>query len=409
MSSAAPHVAAVDVSILMPCLNEEETLPGCIDNAKETLRQLQEKGFSREILISDNGSTDKSREIALQMDCRVIDCPDKGYGNAIIYGTTHARGKYIVMGDADQSYDFTESVAMVEKLAAGDDLCMGSRFMGKIMPGAMPWKNRYIGNPALSGILNLLFHSGLSDAHCGLRAYTRAAFDKMKLTAGGMEFASEMVVKATLLKLKRTEVPITLHADARNRAPHLRPWRDGWRHLKFLFLFSPKWLFFVPASVLLVASSGIFVVLIFFTEPGGVFELGLIKIGDHWAILAGGMLTMSCQLMMFGVGAWIYSVNNQFLELSHSALSNYLDIKLEYLLMLGMLLIAVGFGIIGYVAYIWKSSDTPGFYRIREMVVATTLIFIGVQVFFGSFFFSALGEEGKGIALAKKVRGINTQ
>ncbi len=176
--------------------------------------------------------------------------PDRGYGSAIRFGCKQARGTYIIIGDSDASYDFREGVAMVQKLSEGYDLCMGSRFKGEIKPGAMPWKNRYIGNPVLTGFLNLLYRSGLSDAHCGLRGLTRTGFDRLNMESRGMEFASEMVVKAALLDLRRTEVPVTLHPDGRDRPPHLRPWRDGWRHVKFLLTLCPLWLYFVPAILL---------------------------------------------------------------------------------------------------------------------------------------------------------------
>ncbi len=393
-----------DVTILMPCLNESESLPYCIDMARNALAKLKRKGLTGEILISDNGSEDGSQQLARQLGCRVVECFDKGYGNAIIYGSQNARGKYIIMGDADGSYDFSEAVPMIEKLRQGYDLCMGSRMKGKILPGAMPWKNRYIGNPILTGLLNLFYRSGFSDAHCGLRAYTKEALKRMKLVAGGMELASEMVVKATILNLKRTEVPITLYPDRRNRAPHLNPWKDGWRHLKFLLIFSPLWLFFVPALILLVLSSFIFILLLFFTPPGEVFSHGFLKIGDHWAILAGGMMASSVQIAMFGLGSLIYSINNQYRRLSPKFLRKYLSIKLEYMLICGVLFMLAGFGIIGYIIYIWSLADYDFLYRIREMTFATVLILIGLQVFFSGFFFSVLGEGGKGMVLAREIK-----
>ena len=218
----------IDVTIVMPCLNETQSLPHCIGNALDALARLRaELGLTGEIVIADNGSTDGSQALAAELGARVVPVARRGYGAALIGGCEAAFGRLIMMGDCDGSYDFTEGVTMIAKLEEGYDLCMGSRFKGGIAPGAMPWKNRYIGNPALTGILALFFRSGISDAHCGLRAIRKEAFERLKLTGSGMEFASEMVIKAALLKLKMTEVPATLSPDLRARPPHLRPWRDG--------------------------------------------------------------------------------------------------------------------------------------------------------------------------------------
>lgn len=222
-----------DVSIVLPCLNEAATLGACIARAQEALAILEARhGLSGEVVVADNGSTDGSRGIAMGLGARVVEVRDRGYGAALSGGFAAARGRFLVMGDSDCSYDFLECVGMVEALAGGAELCMGSRFKGRILPGAMPWKNRWIGNPALSAILRLLFRTGVSDAHCGLRALTRDAFERLRLTSAGMEFASEMVVKAALLGMRVAERPVTLSPDRRGRPPHLRPWRDGWRHLR---------------------------------------------------------------------------------------------------------------------------------------------------------------------------------
>ena len=240
----------IELTILMPCLNEAETLARCIEKAK---LGLQRSGVRGEILIADNGSTDGSQAIAEKAGVRVVQVKEKGYGNALRGGIEAARGEWILMGDADDSYDFSEADRFVEKFKAGDELIMGCRLPvggGTIMPGAMPWKNRWIGNPVLTTIGRVFFKCPAHDFHSGLRGFTKTAYYQMELQTTGMEFASEMAIKGTLKKLKISEVPITLHKDGRSRPPHLKPWRDGWRHLRFMLLFSPRWLFLVPGLLL---------------------------------------------------------------------------------------------------------------------------------------------------------------
>ena len=240
----------IEVTIVMPCLNEAETLETCI---RKAMGYLEHSGVSGEIVIGDNGSTDGSQQIALRCGARVVKVSMRGYGAALYGASLAARGKYIIMGDSDDSYDFSHLDPFVEKLREGYDLVMGNRFKGGIKPGAMPWKNRYIGNPILSTIGKILFHCPASDFHCGLRSYSKDAFTRMDLRTTGMEFASEMVIKATLSGMKITEVPTTLSPDGRTRPPHLRPYRDGWRHLRFMLLFSPNWLFLIPGLFLMMA------------------------------------------------------------------------------------------------------------------------------------------------------------
>jgi glycosyltransferase involved in cell wall biosynthesis len=233
----------------MPCLNEAETLEACIREAQQALRDAQ---VSAEIIIADNGSTDGSLAIAERLGARVVHVKAKGYGNALMGGIAAASGKYVVMGDADDSYDFGDIPRFLKQLREGADFVMGNRFQGGIQPGAMPWLHRYLGNPVLSALGRLFFRSPFSDFHCGLRAFAKAAYERLELRTTGMEFASEMVVKATLLKFAMAEVPTTLWPDGRKRAPHLRTWRDGWRHLRFLLLYSPRWLFLYPGMLLML-------------------------------------------------------------------------------------------------------------------------------------------------------------
>ena len=221
------------VSVVMPCLDEERTVGACV---RKALNALADMGLPGEVVVSDNGSMDNSVAVAERAGARVVHCPDRGYGSAVRFGVEHARGNLVVLGDSDGSYDFSTIEKFIRPLVDGADLVMGNRFLGGIRPGAMPWKNRYLGNPALNGLLNLFFHVGIGDSHCGLRAFSRAAFERMQLECPGMELASEMVVKAAKRHLRIVEVPTTLDPDGRNRPPHLAPWRDGWRHLKFLLM-----------------------------------------------------------------------------------------------------------------------------------------------------------------------------
>jgi glycosyltransferase involved in cell wall biosynthesis len=382
----------IDVTIVMPCLNEEMTLPTCIQWAKEALERFKDHGLTAEILISDNGSADRSVEIAAREGCRVVQCPTRGYGSALIHGARAARGKYLVMGDSDASYDFREAVPMVLKLREGYDLCMGNRFTGEIKPGAMPWKNRYIGNPVLSRILNLFFRSGLGDAHCGLRAFTKETFDRMRLSSVGMEFASEMVVKAALLRLRRTELPVTLYKDGRDRPPHLRPFTDGWRHLKFLIMFSPLWLYFIPSLALLSLSILIFAILLT-TERDRPFVFGPFWIGDHWMVLAAGLSTIAYTGIILGMAALTYSVREGFRTLTPRLRQVHSLIAIEKTLLIGAILFLAGLGVLGFVVVVWTETGFGALSKLREMVLATSLMVAGLQTVFGGFFVALLNEE----------------
>ena len=250
----------MELTVVMPCLNEAETVATCV---RKAIGFLAESGISGEVLVADNGSTDGSQRLATDAGARVVPISDKGYGNALMGGIVAARGKYVIMGDADDSYDFTNLMPFVNELRKGADLVMGNRFRGGIAPGAMPPLHKYLGNPVLSFIGRLFFRSKIGDFHCGLRGFSRDSVMALNLQATGMEFASEMVVKATLAGQRVTEVPTTLSKDGRSRPPHLRSWRDGWRHLRFLLLFSPRWLFLYPGLALLVVGSAVTTALYF--------------------------------------------------------------------------------------------------------------------------------------------------
>ncbi|NNG03716.1 MAG: glycosyltransferase family 2 protein [Inquilinus sp.] len=376
------------VSIVMPCLNEAGTLPACLDEARQALAALErEHGLSGEIVVADNGSTDDSRQIARQLGARVVRVAEPGYGSALIGGISAAHGRFVVIGDSDCSYDFREAPALVARLVEGYELCMGTRMKGRILPGAMPWKNRYIGNPALSGILNLLFRSGLSDAHCGLRAFTKEAFERMRLSATGMEFASEMVIKATLLGLKRTEAPVTLRPDRRGRPPHLRPWRDGWRHLRYLFMLSPGWLFFVPSALFgaLGVVVGLTLLLNAHTE---MVALGPFWFGDHWMVVASGLLLLSHQAMIFGLASTLYGVNQGYRRPTRLLAAICGAARLEYMLLTGLCLVATGAGLIAVVILEWSRGGFGALAMMREMIAGVSLGVIGMQSFFGGFLIS---------------------
>jgi len=280
-----------ELTLVMPCLNEALSLPGCLD---EAFAAMQQAGIAGEIVVADNGSTDGSQAIAAQIGARVIAVGEKGYGNALRGGIAAARGRYIVIGDADGSYDFSHLPRFVEKLRAGYDLVMGNRFRGGIQPGAMPWKNRYLGNPVLSFIGRLFFATDLGDFHCGLRGFSADAYRRMNLRTTGMEFASEMVIKSVVLGLKVAEVPTTLRPDTRDRPPHLRPWRDGWRHLRFMLLFSPRWLFFYPGLCLMLGGLILGAALL----PGPL-HLGRINLDVHTLLFAAGAILIGFQAVSF--------------------------------------------------------------------------------------------------------------
>lgn len=381
---------AIDVSIVMPCLNEIQSLPHCIANAKQALAMIAERqGLAGEIVIADNGSTDGSQRLAESLGARVVDVPRRGYGAALIGGGEGAFGRYLLMGDCDGSYDFTEGVAMIGELQSGWAVCMGSRFKGGIAKGAMPWKNRWIGNPALTGILNLFFRTGISDAHCGLRAIRKDAFLRLGLSGTGMEFASEMVIKAALLKLPMTEVPATLSPDLRDRQPHLRPWRDGWRHLRYLFMLSPTWVFGVPSLGAL--GTGLAILLLATLHLIG---LGPNLVGASW-ILVGAML--ACLGHMGGIiaiSAHLFGVREGY-RLPRRWLVRIRGVlNLETLLILGVALIAASVLLLIAIAVWWTASAFAALPTTLPVAVAGALGVIGIQTVFGAFLLAIIcGNE----------------
>jgi glycosyltransferase involved in cell wall biosynthesis len=380
--------SSIDVTIIMPCLNEVDCLPTCIANAHEALGMMRERyGLAGEILIADNGSTDGSQALAAKLGARVVAVPRRGYGAALSGGATAAYGRYLVMGDSDGSYDFRDAVGMVGKLIDGAELCMGNRFKGGIAPGAMPWKNRYIGNPILTGILNILFRSGIGDAHCGVRALTRDCFDNLRLSGDGMEFASEMVIKATLKGARIVEVPATLSKDLRNRPPHLRPWRDGWRHLRYLLMLSPAWIFAIPAAVL-----GALALVILAASAGAALQGGsqTSMFGNYWVILAGGLLTISHTAGLLAAAGHSYGVREGYREWSGTSKALAKWISLESMLIAGGVCLLVGLGSLGYIVSYWSAHRFEAIVNVLPAVLGTSLVVIGSQNVLGGFLLSII-------------------
>jgi glycosyltransferase involved in cell wall biosynthesis len=379
------------LSIVIPCLNEADTLGGCIDAAIEGMKSA---GINGEVLVVDNGSIDGSQEIARTRGARVVNEVKKGYGSALRRGCDEARGRYILMGDADASYDFTQIGSFIEGLRAGADLVMGTRIKGAILPGAMPWKNRYIGNPVSTGLLNRLFRADISDVHCGMRAFTKEAYRSLDLRASGMEFASEMVIRAAMSGLTIAEVPITFHPDGRDRPPHLRPWRDGWRHLKTILLFSPTALFLVPGLALL--GIGLLLMCAQLVAPlGEPLEFFGFRMDFHWAILGSLLALVGYQIVLVNFMAKVYAVNQRRGH-EDKLLQRALQIlTLERALLAGFVLTAVGVVVDGMVAWRWLRTDfgplVTGYTRL--FIFGSTLIALGVQTMFNAFFFSILRDD----------------
>jgi glycosyltransferase involved in cell wall biosynthesis len=365
-------MASLQLTILMPCLNEVETLGTCIKKAK---KWVNSSGVTAEILIADNGSKDGSQMMAQSLGARVIDVPVRGYGSALYHGCLAANGQWIIMGDADDSYNFSRLDLFIEQLDKGFDLVMGNRFKGGISAGAMPWKNRYIGNPILTLIGRILFRCPARDFHCGLRGFTREAFHRMDLRTTGMEFASEMVIKATLFNMRITEVPTTLSKDGRSRPPHLLPWRDGWRHLRFMLLFSPMWLFIIPGLILFLTSFIAYVTIMI-----GPVHLGTITFDVHTLYYVGSGLVLGYLSVCFGIIVRIFGMRERLLP-EHEVLER---LRTSHILetggLIGLLLMVIGFGgamiSLGY----WKAINfgplNPSEFM-REVSISCVFILLG--------------------------------
>jgi glycosyltransferase involved in cell wall biosynthesis len=371
----------------MPCLNEAATLGKCITKARSF---LESQGIAGEVLIADNGSTDSSQAIALSHGARVVNIAERGYGAALHAGFLAARGEYVVMGDADDSYDFSHLESFVAKLREGFDLVMGNRFAGGIRPGAMPWKNHYIGNPVLSGIGRLFFGSPVHDFHSGLRGMKRSSYERLQLKTLGMEFASEMVVKATLLGMRVTEVPTTLDPDGRSRPPNLRPWLDGWRHLRFLLLFSPRWLFLYPGLAIMILGAGLGAVLM----RGPVMLTPRHGLDVHSLLYAAAAVLLGYQAVTFSFLARIFALQEGLVVDDPSMRRLFRWFTLELGLAVGLILIFSGLAGSIAAAISWERVGFGALNPsrvLRTAVPATTALTLGAQTVLFSFFFSVLG------------------
>jgi len=374
----------------MPCLNEEKTLAQCIRAAKLFIDGNHING---EVVIADNGSIDNSITICNNENAKLIKVEKKGYGSALLGGIAAANGKYIIMGDADCSYDFSDLGQFMEKLRAGYDLVMGNRFKGGIAKGAMPFLHKYLGNPVLSALGRLFFNSPVRDFHCGLRGFNKASIQKLDLQTTGMEFASEMVVKATLHDLKIAEVPTTLSPDGRDRTPHLRTWKDGWRHLRFLLLYSPRWLFLYPG--LLLSSVGFFLLLWLSIEPRMILGVTL---DVHTMIYASAFLILGIQTILFALLTKVFTVIYKLLPHDDRVSGYITSFTLEKGMVIGIILIIGGLAGSLYAVIFWGGQSFGSLIptsMMRIVIPSVTSIIVGAQLILGGFFLSILNLPTK--------------
>jgi glycosyltransferase involved in cell wall biosynthesis len=376
----------IELSVVMPCLNERETVGICV---RKAMRALKDAGIPGEVIVADNGSTDGSVELAQAEGARVVNIEQKGYGSALKGGILAARGKYVLMADSDDSYDFSHAPRFVQQLRTGSDLVMGNRFQGGIQDKAMPFLHRYLGNPVLSSIGRLFFGSPCGDFHCGMRGFQRDSFLQMDIRSTGMEFASEMVVKATLMRMKVSEVPTTLNPDGRNRPPHLRTWRDGWRHLRFLLMYSPRWLFLYPGVVLMLLGLTGCVLLL----PGQRVFHG-IGFDVHTLLYAFVSVQLGFELIAFATFTKVFAITEGLLPEDPRLNRVFRWVTLETGLVLGGLLTFLGiagsvFAVSGWARESFGALDAE--HTLRIVMPSVFALTMGVQITFSSFFLSILG------------------
>lgn len=390
VTTPSPVSTDCELSIVMPCLNEAETLAVCINKARSF---LESNNVAGEIIVADNGSIDGSQAIAERCGALVVNVEARGYGAALMGGISSAKGRFVIMGDADDSYDFLGLAPFLAKLREGYDLVMGNRFMGGIKPGAMPKLHRYLGNPVLSGIGRLFFKSPVGDFHCGLRGFRKGAIERLGLQTTGMEFASEMVVKATLHHLKIAEVPTTLSPDGRSRPPHLRSWKDGWRHLRFLLIYSPRWLFLYPGILLMAVGSAVMLWLL-----PGPRTIRNTTLDIHTMLYASLSIILGFQVIAFALFSKVFAVGTRLVP-KDDRISSFLRVAtLERGLILGALLSILGTAGSVYAVAIWSHASfgplTPTL-MMRITIPSMTFLALGVQIIFASFFLSLLGVKHK--------------
>jgi hypothetical protein len=378
-----PRAGALELTILMPCLNERETVAGCVRKARGF---LSSRGIAGEVLVADNGSTDGSQQLARAAGACVVDVQARGYGAALLGGIAAARGRYVIMGDADDSYDFGRLDAFVARLRAGDDLVMGNRFAGGIAPGAMPALHRYVGNPVLSFVGRLLFSSRIGDFHCGLRGFARETLRDLALVSPGMEFASEMIVKAELRGLRISEVPTTLARDGRSRPPHLRTWRDGWRHLRFLLMMSPRWLLLYPGLVSLLLGLSVQAAI----ARGPVVIRG-VGFDIHSMLYAAGATVLGLQLVVFALIARAIGCVKGVLPLTPTFARLLRAFSLERGIAIGSLVGTTGLAVAIHSVDLWRQAHLSALdptAMMRYAIPSVTLMIAGAEIVFASFVLS---------------------
>jgi glycosyltransferase involved in cell wall biosynthesis len=374
----------VEVSVVIPCLNEENSLVYCIEKALDAFRSAAIRG---EVVIADNGSIDKSVAIALSLGARVVHVAQRGYGAALRAGIAASRGTYIIMGDADDSYDFKEVPQFVERLRQGCELVMGNRFQGGIKPGAMPALHRYFGNPGLTALLNLFFHAGVGDSYCGMRGFTRAMYDRLDVRSSGMEFALEFVIKAAQIGARISEIPIVLWPDKRGRPPHLRSFRDGWRSLRFMLMYAPNWLYLVPGALLMAVG----LLLVFWLLPGPRRISAHVTLDIHSLIFGVIFTLLGVQILSIGAFAKLFSYAERFDRRTISLKRFLRRITLEWGLLCGGGMFLGGFAGCIWIAWRWAAGGFGPLNQVRQILFWSMWLFLGVQVIFASFFLSMLG------------------
>jgi len=372
-----------EVSVVIPCLNEVQSIAACVDKA---LQAFHNAGIRGEVVVADNGSTDGSQNVAIAHGARVIQADIKGYGSALRCGISKARGAFIIIGDADGSHDFSEIPRFVEKWRAGHDFVIGNRFMGEIKEGAMSWHHRHLGTPVLSGILNLFFGAGVGDINCGMRGFTRDLAVRLDLRTNGMEFASEQLIKAARAGARIAEVPITMWPDQRDRPPHLRTFRDGWRHLRFIMLSAPNWLFLLPGGLLMAIGVG----LVLWLLPGPAFA-GKVELNTNTMSLAMMLVLLGMHIVSIGLFVKVFCYTEK-LSRTELSLARWLKrVKLEHGLLLGATLVVAGLTGDAIVFWEWVAQGFGHFSAVRAVFFCSLSLFLGVEILFSSVFLSMLG------------------